>query len=828
MKNDAIVNQHHEKMKFFCTLLAAMFISLTSFSQSACCDYAPNGQDPLPGELSETFGIGLGDIDGDGDLDAVVIDAYDDMEIYVNDGTGIFTYLQTYGSSASWFGAYLVDVDDDADLDIIVSAFYSGSGCEVWENDGSGNFTFAQGGIASSIAMRQISILDLNGDDTPDIFAPAYSGSGGQVWFNDGTGTYVNTNQSLPASSATQAAVADFDGDGDPDAFVACTNGSPNKVFLNNGSGIFSDTQQALGSAFSNGAAASDVDGDGDMDVVVANWQVPSQVWLNDGNGFFTAGSIIDNDNYAKAVEISDIDYDCDDDVILGSYGSNGLQVWTNDGLGNFSLCFENTNDIYAHGIAVGDMNNDLMPDIWVGNFSSSTGDYIFLKSTPVFVYDTIQLCPGDSAYVGCDWQTTGGDYLQALNCDTLVWTHVFTVSIDQSVTLDNTILYAVPGYDAYQWFDCNSMMPVAAATGDSFDPDTTGTYAVAITYQGCADTSVCMFVQTPVADFVGNPTGGLPPLTVNFTDLSVDNVTTWEWDFGDGNTSGQQHPVHEYAASGQYSVRLEITGPGGSDSIVRENYIGVLFSTPVADFTGTPTSGIAPLEVQFTDLTADSVNGWFWTFGDGGVSVLQHPTHTYQTAGVYTVTLSVSGPGGNGEMEKADYITVYSPVIQADFSGNPTMGQAPLEVEFTDLSLGDIDQWAWDFGDGDTAGVQNPSHEYAYPGSFTVSLTIHGPAGSSTETKADYILIPVGTGENETGAILIYPNPVSDQLHIRFPEAAQRKLILQTLEGKPLWERITTNETERIGMSELDPGIYTLVIETNGKSTGARIIKND
>ena len=816
------------KMKCFYTLLAAMFISLNTFPQSACCDYAPNGQDPLPGELSETFGIGLGDIDGDGDLDAVVIDAYDDMEVYLNDSTGTFTYHQTYGSSASWFGAYLVDVDEDQDLDIIVSAFYSGSGCEVWENDGSGNFTFLQGGIASSIAMRQIGILDLNGDGTPDIFAPAYSGSGGQIWFNDGTGTYVNTNQSLPASSATQAAMADFDGDGDPDAFISCTNGAPNKVFLNDGSGFFSDTQQELGSAFSSGAAAADVDGDGDIDVVVANWQVPSQVWLNDGNGFFTAGPVIDNDNYAKAIEIRDIDYDCDADVILGSYGSNGLQVWTNDGQGSFSLCFENANDIYAHGIAVGDLNNDLMPDIWVGNFSSSTGDYIFLKATPDFVYDTVQLCSGDSVFAGCDWQFTGGDYLQAVNCDTLRWTHVYTVSIDASVTLENTVLTAVPGYDAYQWLDCSTMMPVAGATGYAFDPDTTGTYAVVITLQGCADTSVCIFVQTPVADFTGSPTTGLPPLTVSFTDLSIDNVTTWEWDFGDGETSGQQHPDHEYAAPGQYSVRLKITGPGGSDSIVKQNYIGVLFSPPTVDFTGTPTSGLSPLEVQFTDLTADSVTGWFWTFGDGGVSVLQHPLHTYEAAGAYTVALNVSGPGGNGEMEKVDYITVYSSILQADFEGDPTSGQAPLAVSFTDLSEGDIEAWEWDFGDGATDSVQHPAHEYSYPGSFTVSLTIHGPAGSSTETKADYILIPVGTQENATEAIMLYPNPVSDRLHIRFTGAARRNLLLQTLDGKQLWERTTTRESETIDMSGFSPGVYTLMIETDGKTSRAKVVKGE
>ncbi|MBP6872064.1 MAG: VCBS repeat-containing protein [Bacteroidales bacterium] len=813
---------------FFYILLAAFSMSLNTYSQSSCCTYSLTGQDPGPGEAGETFGIGLGDIDDDGDLDAVIIDAYDDMEVYKNNGAGIFTYHQTYGSGNSWFGAYLVDVDGDTDPDIVVSAFYSGSGCEVWENDGSGNFTFAQGGIASSIAMHQITILDLNGDDAPDIFAPAYSGSGGQVWFNDGTGTFVNTNQSLQAGSATQAAMADFDDDGDPDAYVATTNGSPDKVFLNNGSGFFTPTAQELGNAFSSGAAASDVDGDGDMDVVVANWQVPSQVWLNDGNGIFSPGPQIDNDNYAKAVEISDIDYDCDDDVILGSYGSNGLQVWTNDGLGNFTLCFENTNEIYAHGIAVGDMNGDLMPDVWVGNFSSTSGDYIFLKSTPEFVYDTIQICGGDSVYIGCDWRYSDGDFLEAVNCDTLCWYHVYNTPINVSVTLDNTVLSAIPGYDAYQWFDCNTMLPVSGAISHIFNPEITGTYAVAISHSGCADTSACTFVQTPLVDFAGNPTYGMPPLTVNFTDLSTDMVDTWEWDFGDGNTSGQQNPTHVYTEGGQYSVRLKITGPGGSDSLVKQNYIEVLFNPPTAEFSGTPTTGFAPLEVQFTDLSVDSVNSWLWFFGDGGVAFEQNPSHTYETAGSYTVTLQISGPGGNGEMEKTDYINVYSTDIQADFTGTPTTGQAPLTVDFSDLSVGNIDSWAWDFGDGGTASVQNPTHEYTTTGSFTVSLTVNGPAGSSTETKTDYILIPVGMADNGNEAFVIYPNPVKDFLNIRFPCAADRKIILESIEGKHVFEKRTSNAFERIDISGCDPGIYALIIETNGETIHAKVVKKD
>jgi len=897
------------KKQLLITLLS-IIISTNSFSQSACCDYAITASQPGPS--GETFGIALGDIDGDGDADAVVVDAYDDMEVYINDGTANFTYDETYGSGKSWFGVDLVDVDSDSDLDIIVSAFYSGSGCEIWLNDGIGNFTFSQDGIASSISMRKLGIGDLDNDGDPDIFAAAYSGSSSQVWFNDGNGTFINSNQNLPGSSCTQAALADLDGDNDLDVYISRTNGTPNTVWLNNGSGFFGDTGQALGAAFSNGAGASDVDNDGDIDIIVSNWQVPSQVWINDGSASFSAGFQIDNNNYAKAIQISDIDYDCDDDVIIGSYGSNGVQVWTNDGFGEFSLCFENSssNSTYCHDIAVGDLNNDLMPDIWAGNFSSSTGDKIFLKSTPEFIYDTLVLCPGDSIFVGCDWRLETGDFLEAINCDTLSWYHISENIIDTTVTQNLDTLFTQLNYTSYQWFNCETMVNIPGAVNYYFVSDTSGMFAVEITNQSCVDTSSCHWMQIPLADFEGTPTTGEAPLLVAFTDLSTFTVDSWLWDFGDGNTSTEQNPVYEYVFTGDYTVTLMITGPGGADTLTKVNYIDVNYISPTADFVGTPTSGTIPLEVTFTNLSVDSVNTWNWDFGDGENSYLespvhtyvaegiytvsltvggpggsnemikidyitatadapiadfegtpitgntpllvnfndlstgsidtwdwdfgdgessniQFPEHTYVSAGTYTVSLNITGPGGNDEMIKIDYITVTTDAPVTDFEGTPTIGEAPLLVSFTDLSTGSIDTWGWDFGDGDSSSEQNPTHEYITPGNFTVSLTATGPGGNDTETKVDYILIPVGIDDNLMEAIVVYPNPVTENLHIIFPNAESRNLTLKNMDGKQLLNVTTYGKEKIINLDKFTPGIYLLTIVTNdGNVSIIKVVK--
>ena len=116
-----------------------------------------------------------------------------------------------------------------------------------------------------------------------------------------------------------------------------------------------------------------------------------------------------------------------------------------------------------------------------------------------------------------------------------------------------------------------------------------------------------------PVADFTGTPTSGNAPQTVSVSDASSGSVDTWSWSFGDSTTSSAQNPSHTYTATGTYSVSLTVTGPGGSDSETKVGYITVGTPPPTADFTGTPTSGTAPLTVSFSDATSGSVTAWSW-----------------------------------------------------------------------------------------------------------------------------------------------------------------------------------------------------------------------
>ncbi|WP_274924109.1 PKD domain-containing protein [Methanogenium marinum] len=164
-----------------------------------------------------------------------------------------------------------------------------------------------------------------------------------------------------------------------------------------------------------------------------------------------------------------------------------------------------------------------------------------------------------------------------------------------------------------------------------------------------------------PWAVFSAIPTEGTAPLPVQFYDYSGGHPASWFWDFGDGNTYVEQNPVHTYTAVGEYDVSLTITNVVDEDTTEEVGYITVTNPMTV-DFTATPVTGYAPLTVTFTDETTESPSAWLWEFGDGDTSVEQNPVHTYECAGVYSVSLTATNVYGSKTAEKERFVTVSYP----------------------------------------------------------------------------------------------------------------------------------------------------------------------
>jgi PKD repeat protein len=232
------------------------------------------------------------------------------------------------------------------------------------------------------------------------------------------------------------------------------------------------------------------------------------------------------------------------------------------------------------------------------------------------------------------------------------------------------------------------------------------GTYTVSLTVTGPGGSDVmtrnnyitvnpCV---TPTAGFVGSPTSGDYPLSVSFTDQSS-GATSWSWNFGDGGTSTAQNPSHTYTAAGTYTVTQTASNSCGSDQMVRNSYITVTTppcNAPVADFSGSPTAGNYPLSVNFTDLSTNSPTSWSWTFGDGGTSTAQNPSHTYTAAGTYTVSLTATNSCGSDGATRTGYITVTQ----------PTVGYATLPY-YTGFESGSFDQYWFTQSDNSEGRIQ-------------------------------------------------------------------------------------------------------------------------
>jgi len=163
----------------------------------------------------------------------------------------------------------------------------------------------------------------------------------------------------------------------------------------------------------------------------------------------------------------------------------------------------------------------------------------------------------------------------------------------------------------------------------------------------------------------------------------------------------------------------------------------------PTVSFTGAPYTGTAPLNVSFTDTSTGMPESWVWDFGDNSSSFEQHPVHVYKKSGVYTVSLTVIGPGGTNIHTQTEMIRVNASTqpLKIDFSVDKPEGFVPLKVQFTPEITGEVTQWQWNFGDGSVSNDFNATHTYSEIGNYTVTLNAQGQNDQQIKTYENLIL---------------------------------------------------------------------------------------
>ena len=276
----------------------------------------------------------------------------------------------------------------------------------------------------------------------------------------------------------------------------------------------------------------------------------------------------------------------------------------------------------------------------------------------------------------------------------------------------------------------------------------------------GCVDTITknnLIQVSNGVNNF-NNPSvvTACAPFTVNLGDNSPGS-TSWLWDFGDGGSSSASNPNHTYTSAGTYIVTLETQTNGSSCSQFVNPYATYIIKGGDADFSVSQTV-CPPYTGTFTDLSSNAVS-WFWEFGDGTTSTLQNPSHVYVSGGSYNVSLTITTSDGCTYTSFHNYAVTFLP-LSANPIASTTDTVLPMTVDFLANSSG-ATGWLWDFGDGNTSNIQNPTHVYTTPGPYNITLTLSNSGCSHTYT---YNGATFGSGPIQFGSppdTLAVPEPV-------------------------------------------------------------------
>ncbi|NNF01486.1 MAG: HYR domain-containing protein, partial [Bacteroidia bacterium] len=686
--DNCVVSLLLDKTDFTCSDIGSNTVTLTATDVAGFYYDSGNDFDNL-----FSSSLALGDLDGDGDLDAFIseLNLSTGNTVWLNDGSGNFSNSgQSLGTAWSR-DVELGDLDGDGDLDAFVTNhFSSGDPDQVWINNGSGVFT--AGAALGNDASESVSLGDLDGDGDLDAYV-AVRNSSDVVWLNDGSANFANSGQTLHTGNSFDVGLGDFDGDNDLDAFIAVNN-QPNVVWLNNGSGLFTNSGQSLGLSQSNSVSIGDVDGDGSLDAFVTNGAQLDRIWLNNGSGIFTlSGQSLAHSGYSNSAALGDIDEDGDLDVIIAISSASDAQLWFNDGSGSFTLSPIGL-DNFSYHVELGDLDGNKSLDavfadnglnsIWLNqaNIVSCTADVNVIDNTP-----PIAIC--NDLTITLD--NTGNASINASQVDNSSTDNCGVATTSLDVTS----------------FDCSD----AVASLDQFNYNETSTTNG---NNGAAQT------------FIPSVSGILESVSINMLGIQTRTLAIYDGPPTTGTVISTQvittvHGLHKYTLTTQPSLTA-----GNTYSIVIER---------------PPGGGVAVSARYGGDGYTNGVGWRAFNLGVWGQLVLGQDL-VFETfiKSDPTVTLTVTDINGNSN-------TCTSAITVQDTE--TPVAICPASIADVVLNASGNGTLAADIGDGsstDNCSVTETSpsvlHTCADLGSKTVTLTATDPSGNMHSTTCSYNVV--------------------------------------------------------------------------------------
>lgn len=229
----------------------------------------------------------------------------------------------------------------------------------------------------------------------------------------------------------------------------------------------------------------------------------------------------------------------------------------------------------------------------------------------------------------------------------------------------------------------------------------------------------------TTVGDFVAQNVCLGNPINFNNTSVGADSqVASWQWDFGDSNTSNLKNPTHTYSAAGTYNVSLTVNNLNGCNNTISKQI--VVSGGVQANFQEIPTACVGQsISFQnlstFSNLPFDEAEGFYWNFGDGTFSPFRNPTKIYNSAGSFTITLSVKDQAGCTDVISKNITILDNPAI---FFNVPTQICAGQPVQFTSIT-NNATEFLWFFEGNGTSTQANPIVTFAQGGFYDVTLQV-------------------------------------------------------------------------------------------------------
>ncbi len=524
-------------------------------------------------------GIAVGDVNNDGHWDVGYGMHHDysstdlgdqKMEVALGDGTGVNWIpwddgLATNGESWGMFGTDFADIDNDGDLDIGSNSFGSGDGVHIYRNNGNGTWQQSFGFFAGNSEMRLL-FGDVNNDGNPDLVV---SNEAGTVWMGDGTGTFTPADYNLPSYGWPVMG---------PDLGDVNKDGAMDLAFVNLYGGVF-----------------------------VWTFDPSTLQWIN------ISGTLPASGNYQ---ECQLCDFDRDGTLDIAAFGNAQLTIWKGtvssplsvEWSQQMTMTTSNNGDCNAFR-AGGDVDRNGFPDITlvekVGNWPNDRNKLKCFKEQSPFLkanIDAVFPRGKEKFKQGCvgfiDWISAVPD------------TSTAGVRIEYSLQGSSgpwfTLTESSENSGRFQW-----ILPMTISSNNCF---------IRLTLMEGGDTLTALTPEAftilgsagLIADFMADSTDVTVNQTVQFTDLSLGLVTSWQWDFDhDGIIDAtERNPEWQYNAPGTYTVKLTVSDGNSGDSKTRIGYITVhppvaadpILTTPV-DFYLYPN----PVSDQLTIITGNS-----------------------------------------------------------------------------------------------------------------------------------------------------------------------------------------------------------------------------